>query len=721
MQLTSDELENFAAICAQDVAPSRMEREVRKFNVIPNFESFVKEKSTGQANPVLALYWAYLEELNRHGLACDLAEALFFDILWSGNNKETVATYTRSARMPNAQPENLQALLKSRDHFITDEGLFELFSKVRPTVGIVVGTFLDNHGVEVSTRATAFLVGPDLILTALHTFAPLLDANGGKDVPKSFKAVFDFYAGEPITGTADLDNLRQGRVVSLFPDETAWLVAHSREVTWAGTVAVLGPTQCMQLKSNLDFALVKLGEPIGTLSKGGGSREPRGWLSVSMPSATAYAVENQVIMPQHPQGMSLRHAIGRIRGPWDPATRVIYDLEAEKGSSGAPCLNSKMQLIGLHSAAFRPGGQAIGNLAVRIDVIHPLVANLLPIAPVRPAAKSIWRVVRANQPPAPVLGREKLQTWLDRALSPSPSARSRSDRIYVADAPQAGAGKTFTTEIVRAFLMSGQKQNVIILGGDTELMPERLEDFVTVLAAGFGLSKDDLGPLPPRPGANLPKEAKDGDKLDRWESQDMPEWFIRQLAAYRTVMVNKTAALKRIVDDNDALGRPNTPEDRAAANADPPEILVSLKWTRTWILLDDLDRRPLSAEVRKFVAGLVGSDIDESAVTDLRADLQWLFLGVTPEFLLASDMTVENFSPADVKVEHIAATFQAAFDEAGIQRDSNTLATAVLLFMPKALRDEHVKGNLGQTPLSVCQQLTADLISGTYKEFGRTL
>ncbi|MES0053524.1 serine protease [Mesorhizobium sp. M0078] len=719
MKLTPAELDVFATACARDVAPSRLEREVRAFEIVPDYEAFVKEKSAGQADPVLALFRALLHEFNERGLACDLAERLFFEISWSGDHQERIAALARSVRMPAAPPNALQALLKKRSHFITDRGLSELFTKVRPRVAIVVGTFLNAQGQAVSTSGTAFLVGPDLILTALHTFDPLLSSGRSAQVPQSFKVVFDYWAGDPIQGTADLANLHGVRVVGLHP--TNWLVAQSSPVPWAGTVAALNDEELAQLATGLDFGLIRLDEAVGNLPVSGGFRARRGWFAVDMPAPPAYAVESQVVMPQHPQGMSMQHAFGRILGNWDPNTRVIYELETDEGSSGAPCLNSRMELIGIHSAAYRPAGVLKGNLAVRIDAIHPKVLTHLPINSVQRAAKSIWRVTRPGSALVPVLGRDKLQTWLDNATSPSPQTRSRSNRVYVADAPQKGAGKSFTADIVRTFLAADGTQNIIVLGGDTELIPETLEDFVLALAAGFGMSKEDLGAFPPRPSVDLPKDAKDGDKVDRWESQEMPEWFSKRLAAHRTTTVNTTEVLKRIVQDNIALGRPNTQEDLAIANANPPVMVSSVKWAKTWILLDDLDQRPLSSQVRKFTAGLIGADIDEGAVTDVRAELQWLFLGAVPEFLTSQDMSVETFSPADVQVQHISATFQAAFDEAGILQDPLALASGVLLLVPGVLQGEHAKGNLDHTPLSVCQQILANLIAGAYQSSGHKL
>jgi hypothetical protein len=719
MRLTPQELDIFAAACLRDVAPSRIEREVRIFGIVKDYETFVKEKSAGQVDPALALFRAILHEFNERKLACDLAESLFFEIAWSGDNRDKIAGFTRSVRTPGAPPNALQALLKQRDHFITDDRLSELFTRVRPRVGFVVGTFLDKTNRAVSPRATAFLVGPDLVLTALHTFDPLLAEGRSAEAPQWFKVVFDHRIGEAIESTADLVKLPHLRVVNLHPSN--WLVKSSAAVQWAGTVELLSAVQCTELAGNLDFGLIRLEEPVGNLPVSAGSRERRGWLAVKQPTPFAYSFQTQVVMPQHPQGMSLRHAFGRILGTWDPTTRVIYELEAGKGSSGAPCLNGKMELIGIHSAAYEPGGKLKGNLAVRMDAIRPQLTAHLPAAPAAPAAKSIWRVPRPDNSFVPVLGRDKLQVWLDKATGAAVTNKSRSDRIYVADALQKGAGKSFTLEIVQTYLTSVASQTIIVFGGDTELIPERLEDFVIALATGFGISKADLGELPKRPGVSLPKEAKDGDKVDRWESQDMPEWFASRLAAHRVITVNKTEVLKRFVEDSVKLGRPVAPEDRDVANANPPVIIPSDRWSKTWILLDDLNKRPLSPEVRKFVAGLIGADIDENAVTDVRASLQWLFLGAVPEFLIPQDMTVEAFSPDTVPTEHIFATLQAAFDAADMKIDATPLASFVEIMLPQALQQESVERSPPATRLGVCQKLVASMIVGFYLKNGRKL
>ncbi|CAN7738298.1 trypsin-like peptidase domain-containing protein [Mesorhizobium amorphae] len=719
LSLSDAELDTFAAICAREVAPIQMENLARERGLVDDFEVFTKETMSGQAEPIKALNRAILTKLNDRGILLDIAERMFFEIPWTADSKRIVAGYTRSVRIAPEPKSALEGLLTERDHFILNENIGILYNEISPTVGLLFGNFIDQQKANSIKLGTAFLVGPDLILTARHNFDGVGDPN---DIPKFFKVVFDYDSGSAVQNLDDLDALPGVRVVGLDRKEK-WPLVSSDAVAWAGTIAKLNDKQVADLAEKLDFALVRLDTPIGNEPSQTGARARRGWLKLAMPTGPfPYALQTQVVMPQHPGGMPLRHSFGRIVGDWDGATRIIYDLNSAKGSSGAPCLNGKMEVIGVHSAAYTPVGAKEENLAVRIDVVLPrIAAHLNALAPT-PPAPTVWRAYRADRSLVPIIGREKLQVWCDAALKGSTAiSRSRSDRVYAADAQSARAGKTFTSDILRTLLIGQQGHNIVVIGGKTSAMPETAEEFINVFAAGFGMNGQDLGDTPARPGASLPQGAKDGDKLDRWLSQDLPEWFAGRLSAHRPVQVNRSEAAKRLVEANNALARPNTPEDVELASADPPIIAIVERWHKAWVLFEDLDERPLSPEVRRFVAGLIGADVDENAIDDVRSAIQWLFLGRVPDFLVAPEMAVETIRADVVAPEALTVTISAAITEAEINIDAASVATAILLTAPSILKAEYDKENVELSLLSVCQRMVADLIAGLYEKGGHKL
>lgn len=720
MKLSSNEIDGLAKACARYVAPFLAERIAREYKIAEycqdqDYESFIRRVSAGQPDYLLAIWQAVLQASNKKEIAADVAEQLFHEADNSAF-QDVAGPLSRTARTAGA---GLQALLQRRDHFIADENLVTLTRKLRLRVGIIVGEFVDAAGAVRPTSATAFLVGPDLILTARHTFDPILGLHGNGQIPHSFKVVFDHFAGRNITHPSDVNLLPDTRVVGLHPQD--WLVAESPSVEWVGQVATPNGTEIAELKANLDFVLIRLSEPIGILPVRGGS-ENRGWIEIGELDEQDYTINSRVILPQHPFGSPLCYDFGRISRRCTCDTRMVYNLESADGASGAPCFNRNMQLIGVHSATYAPAQLPIGNLAVRFDKIRPHVAPYLSYAP-PPSLKRIWRLGNTGAELVPIIGRERLLTWLDGAAGKAnaPSARGRSDRIYTADAPDRGSGKTFTTQIVRSYLSAEVDHITIALGAESERLPDRIEDFVAILAQGFGMTAADLGQMPERPGVSLPKNAKDGDKLDRWASQELPEWFTERLTKHLVLTVNRTEAAKNIVNNSRLDGRPIDPKDQELAAAHPPVIVTRDRWRRAWIVLDDLDKRPPSSEVWRFIAGLIGVDVDESAVGKVRSSINWLFLGRGPDFLLSDAMTVEKLSADNVQRLDIETTIVRALDEIGADKTTAAQSAAMIEgFVPMLLAEMEQRGQARQTRLKVSQFVTGRHIGTAFSNHGRT-
>lgn len=90
----------------------------------------------------------------------------------------------------------------------------------------------------------------------------------------------------------------------------------------------------------------------------------------------AAAIDDPIVVLQHPRRAPLRISLGRVSGFNAGQTRLKHGAATEKGSSGAPCLNQDLQLVGLHNAARYSIGNELAdyNTAVPISPIATAVA-----------------------------------------------------------------------------------------------------------------------------------------------------------------------------------------------------------------------------------------------------------------------------------------------------------------------------------------------------------
>lgn len=189
---------------------------------------------------------------------------------------------------------------------------------------------------------TGFLVAPDMLLTNFHVIENYAGAAPAMDT-STLLFRFD-YALEP--GGENF-----GKVVS--PSSDGWLVSS----------APYSPDP--ENGADLDYALIRLADPVGEDAVGEASR---GWLQPSSLVPTPQANE-VVFIAQHPKGDPLKMAVGTVL-PAPAGGHFRYDTETQGGSSGSPCLDATLSLVGLHqgSNSDRPR-QAPYNEGIHIDAI----------------------------------------------------------------------------------------------------------------------------------------------------------------------------------------------------------------------------------------------------------------------------------------------------------------------------------------------------------------
>lgn len=193
--------------------------------------------------------------------------------------------------------------------------------------------------------ATGFLVGPDLMLTSAH--ALLGTSTVFADLEQDQVTIlFDHFMWNEKTRTAafgDSCGLRRIPFTNQ-PD----IVASSTKVS----------SRCKLFfdDNELDYILVRLDRPMG-LAFLPYSHRIRGWNDCSRADAPA---AGRVFVVQHPQGDVLQFAEGYI-----PADHVEpefphlfrYKTITLNGSSGAPVLDEKRRVVGMHIGERSPSEQ----------------------------------------------------------------------------------------------------------------------------------------------------------------------------------------------------------------------------------------------------------------------------------------------------------------------------------------------------------------------------
>jgi len=470
---------------------------------------------------------------------------------------------------------------------------------------------------------TGFLVAPSQVLTAFHTLKRHIVNEKQREMLKGDKlyALFDHYKGNPIDGNLDEP---PGLLKVNFARN--WLHCCCEDMPRDGLFLEPDADQLSLLPNRLDFALIELAEPVGSFDRPQSGGIPRSWVKLA-DATNSLRNDDRIIIPQHPHGLPTRIDFGRYSDADSEldksSTRIRYSTEADEGASGSPCFNQGFKLVGMHNAAFMPDGVPIRkNQAIRAECIRERINQRAP-APLPAVAPVPWTTSTDPESPRPILGRKAFFDWLE--LAGKGPAQDRADRVFAALSIVQKSGKSFTSEILMA-ARRGHTDAVVSLGNREEL-PPTVSDFIRVLGYLLRIPEAELATMPPRPDFHLPRGSADGDKLRKWASEEVPLWFGDVLGRHRV----------RTVD----------------------------RWGIAWIILDGLDAKGLSEEVRDLIAGLIGVNVEESLVNTELARIRWLFLGRAPDFLPAEDVSVEQLDPMRVGAEDLVNMAGRMFESYG--------------------------------------------------------
>lgn len=182
---------------------------------------------------------------------------------------------------------------------------------------------------------TGFLVAPDVVITNYHV---VMDVINGAFKAETVRLRFDYNLLD------DGITVSPGTVYQLAAD---WLIAAS-EPDWEKD----GGGQFVPDPTKLDYALLRLQEDVGNMPIGSEdllfiNASARGWFK--LPSKAYQFTANEIIIiVQHPDRDPISIALDTVVAVNDNRTRVRYQTNTEKGSSGSPCFDGNWNPVALH-------------------------------------------------------------------------------------------------------------------------------------------------------------------------------------------------------------------------------------------------------------------------------------------------------------------------------------------------------------------------------------
>ena len=623
-----------------------------------------------------------VDEYAKVGRASHLANGLYQEIYLDDDLAPRIYPFTSRGN------SNLQGAIAQRAHTMNSRKLREFLAKTEGHVCIVVAeNDTPGPGEPAARLGTGFLVGPDIVLTAYHTLVDhLVGCQRKTPTPGRLYAVFDHYEGDPLRTPIQVPP--ESLTIPFVED---WLLDCKESMPDDGLFRVPDPVQLTLLPTHLDFALMKLARPVGNQSRSSIGGPRREW--IELPTATPnVGRDERIIIPQHPNGYPQRIDFGRFSeadSKLDTSnTRLRYDTETDNGTSGAPCFDRTFSLVGMHNAAFKPGGDVLKNQAIRIERIRAaLNPTVGPSLTKSGTAARLWSTSTGDEPSV-ILGRRRLLDWLQLAVADQ--VHATSERVYAAivDAPDSkGYGKSFTLEVLRA-ARRGTGEPIVVLGPQENRLPTTVGDFIRAVAFQLGMPQDLLKDLPARPSADHPVTSPNGDKLDRWASEDVPAWFDRKLTEFRERVVDKRDEARDHIEYLRQKGLAPSPEELELAQSPTPVPDTRQRWARAWIVITDLPTPQIGKDVRELIAGMiVGKRAEDSMLQQLRR-FRWLFIGLLPDNVIETDrVTPETLDPMKIGPDELVEAMQCLADSTAQTLEEDAIGVAriyaELMFSPE--------------------------------------
>jgi len=370
----------------------------------------------------------------------------------------------------------------------------------------------------------------------------------------------------------------------------------------------------------------------------------------------------------------------------------------------------------LHNAYVGPQQSPIFNQAISASCIAPLLQRHLTSVPV---VRSVdrWSVTQDGKDPRVILGRQSLLSWL--RASPADYAGPLTHRIYSACADVPAAGCTFSIDVLEA---EGRDKKLprAVYGQRGQQLPSTAEDFLLSLLRQLDIDLPAGETIPYRPRPLSAEAATIGklnevDKLERWISQELPEWLGRTIETHVQKKIDIRDEAKKAVQTQIRLGQEVSKDLRETADSTEPVIVRANAWDFAYVVLDDLrssqyagpgPRTELKGETLRLIAAL-GRGKSEAEVHPGLKRLRWMFLGYLPDFVPAASSdgggaTVELLKPEAVGAQEIVVTFERmAQAHARMKTGSDIYFPAVAKFVAgSAVSDPELRLHALQTATS---------------------
>lgn len=313
----------------------------------------------------------YMLDVRREDLTlADTYPARAFQLIRQLDSEGRIGELLAAARQARPRNAELQALagefgLSSApaglERIISDAVPFADVAGWRARLGELEGQVCRVEVGGNLSVATGFLVGPDLCLTNYHVIEPLL---AGRAAAGDTRLRFDYRR------TADGATVDPGTLVELAGD---WLAASSppsaADLAPAGAGALPEPDE-------LDFALLRVAGAPGLAPAGRAGQladaPDRGWIDQA--GADGFDADSPLFLLTHPAGTALKLAFGPSLGLNANQTRLRHRVNTMEGSSGSPCFNARLELVGLHHAG-DPAVKPAFNVAIPVRAIIDYLAG----------------------------------------------------------------------------------------------------------------------------------------------------------------------------------------------------------------------------------------------------------------------------------------------------------------------------------------------------------
>jgi Trypsin-like peptidase domain len=358
---------------------------------------------------------------------------------------------------------------------------------------------------EKPTYGSGFLVGPDLVLTAAHVVAPLMDGDDPRPGSEHDATIVFFNR---------LEDTGIWPVHSRLLTSPEWLVSKSPQ---DGTGAQMGGNPSEQTAKALDYALIQLTEPVGSAIGVVDVVDPPDPHKSDRLTVIGYGGGSECLYDDHV--IQEHDAI---------AHRIRHEVSTVEGMSGGPCLDGGGRAVAIHEGSVRvaapPYNRSVALAAIRAcmrsegqDPLTLRPRNLWSLESIgarsawnsygsslpelSEAERNDWRDFAATLDPRdgfhPVFGRIDFQNWIDQA------SLSNSTMRFALMSGDKGVGKSFLAEILKARVAVNRAPVIV---ASPELV--RTESIIGVLNAILreaGAKQTNLSLLPTRPKDGLLK------------------------------------------------------------------------------------------------------------------------------------------------------------------------------------------------------------------------